>query len=161
MVIFLFIQPSISTSETEEMIIWICDHCCGLDHHYCYTVFVHNLPVPNTNIVGLNQIAIAQSLLNATSNQVFVLRLRDNTSDPKQKGLLNICVDSYSRLTDIFTEAFRLFNFRDYKKMASIEFDAAKQIDDCQTAFKSPTMTQRNWEMKELSNMAVYAAKLL
>ncbi|CAL5378476.1 uncharacterized protein LOC114315936 [Camellia sinensis] len=166
LVITLFIQPASSDPRTQQLIDQICRQC--EDFGFCNTTFNENLKAPTTNVEGLAQITIEQSLYNATNTYIFVKRLLadTDTTDVRMRDYLTVCDNSYYAVMELFREAFRSFDQKDYRGMMFYEWKTSREVAICDGIFVTEflwvnPLGDQNKQMRQLITMALVTGFML
>ncbi|XAR52723.1 hypothetical protein NMG60_11020934 [Bertholletia excelsa] len=156
--------PAAGDPRTQDLIYSICRHCENFE--FCYNTFYENIKTPMANLESLSQIAIEQSLYNATNTYIFVKKLLEDTSDMEARKNLTICDYCYYELMNLFQEAFRSFALRDFGVMVVYEKQAPAVEEKCEGIFGEDffainPLAERNKEMRMLITMALVAGSML
>lgn len=164
LIITPFIQPAFSDLETQELIEKICRQC--EDYGFCNRIFNENLKTPTTDVEGLAQITVEQSLYYATNTYIFVKKLIANTSDAAVRDHLRVCDNSYNAVLNLFQEAFRSFDLKDYRSMMAYEWDTQRAAATCDAIFSADSLSidqliRRNQKMRILIAMALQTSSIL
>ena len=156
--IFLVIHPVIS-DDTQALISEICRETS--DYAFCSNVFIQNLPSPTTDIVGLTQVTITQSLQAATNTETFVEGLISSEKNKTRQDLYRICQEGYSLLANQYAQANESFAKGDYSNVVFLESRTERFVDDCQNNVEaSPSLAEKNRQMKVLINISLITVNL-
>ncbi|XP_031383235.1 uncharacterized protein LOC116197281 [Punica granatum] len=136
---------------------------------FCSKTFDEHIKSPDTDIVGLAQITIEQSLYNATNTQNLVLSLlKDATGPAPLKDALITCKSSYKTLVESFQQASSYFSQNDYQKVIDTESPGSLAQDKCHRSLtKVPrsdplnSLVESDSQMRILVSMSLVTAKYL
>ncbi|KAG8388193.1 hypothetical protein BUALT_Bualt02G0100300 [Buddleja alternifolia] len=159
LVLFLLIPHS--SGDTQGLIIQICRQTD--DFYFCRDVFNKHLFTRTTDIVGLTQIAVTQSLIYASNTRILISRSEANEKNKNKQNLYKICESGYEILVNEFTDANFAFARRDY---STVIFDVEKCprfVNDCQSVLGSQgrgKLQQRfleltAWDMAYIGDRAI------
>ncbi|CAA0811218.1 Unknown protein [Striga hermonthica] len=126
--IFLFIP--FNSGDTQSLIGQICRQTS--DSSFCRSFFNQHLYTPNTDIKGLAQIAVTQTLIYATNTKIFILKAIESEKDPELKSFYTICKEGYGNLVNEFTSANFDFGKGDYDCMVFHVRNCERFVTDCQ-----------------------------
>ncbi|GER54132.1 invertase/pectin methylesterase inhibitor family protein [Striga asiatica] len=136
-IVFLFIPHCLSIDRnTQELIDKVCRST--FDYGYCANVFKKNLYTPHTDIRGLAEIAITESLIHATDTLKFVVGLIDSGRNVELLDLYKICEVTYENMVHEFTDASFAFARGDYR-IGSLKTRDLRTRDRAKTTLKSGT----------------------
>lgn len=101
-----------------------------------------------------------QSLYHAINTYILVKKLIANTSDATVRGHLRICDNGYNAVLNLFQEAFRSFNLKDYRSMMAYEWDTQRAVAASDAIFSvaflsTDQLKGRNKKMRMLITMAL------
>ncbi|KAK2976606.1 hypothetical protein RJ640_021408 [Escallonia rubra] len=159
LLVFLVIHPSFCDDDTQSLIRDICRQT--LDFTACNDIFQKNLPSPRTNVVGLAQITVTQSLLFASDTSIFIHRTKEGERDKTRRDLYTICEEGYSVIMDLFEEADRSFAQGNYRDVVDLEHQSTRPINDCGTNVKiNQELIDKNRHMALLVNMGIVGQRI-
>ncbi|KAI3455169.1 hypothetical protein Pfo_011832 [Paulownia fortunei] len=161
MVLLVLIPHSTSDGATQALINQICRETD--DFNFCRDVFNKHLYRDVTDIKGLTQIALTQTLIYATDTRIFIQKSEAKETNKNIKNLYKICETGYGIVMDEFEDASLAFAIGDYR---SVVFDVEKCdrfVSDCQFVLGSKVapLSVKNLHAKVLIRMALVSAGLI
>ncbi|GFQ07080.1 hypothetical protein PHJA_002852100 [Phtheirospermum japonicum] len=115
-ILFLFTPHSLSYYEdTQSLIFKICTHTYNFG--LCSNIFNRYLRSPTTDIIGLAEIAIIQTLKNASNTRTHILEAIRTEKRKKVRNGYRICESLYRSFVDEYKDADLDFKRGDYTSM--------------------------------------------
>ncbi|KAI3463497.1 hypothetical protein Pfo_020160 [Paulownia fortunei] len=161
MVLFLMIPHSLSGGDTQALINQICR--ATDDFYFCRDVFNKHLYTPTTDIKGLTQIAITQTLIYTTNTHIFIAKAKAAEKNKDIQNLYKICEIGYGILLDQFTDANLDFAKGDYRSMIFHVSKCERFVSDCQFVLgsKVPQLSHQNLQNRVLVRMSLVSGQLI
>ncbi|KAK2982845.1 hypothetical protein RJ640_021335 [Escallonia rubra] len=156
-ILFNLVRPSLKDEATQALIKKLCHQTA--DYAYCSDVFNQHLPSPTTNVVGLTQVAVSQSLLHASNTSILIHKLMGAETEETKRDIYRICQEGYSVVMDLFVQADLSLAKRDYKDMVDGVSKSQRPVNDCGSKAQiDGQLSEMNRQMGVLVNMALFLA---
>lgn len=157
-ILFLLSHPTSADHQAQDLIDKICRQM--EQYGFCDQTFHENLNSPVTDIVGLTNIALTQSLSNATNTHEFITQLLRKETNAAVKNALVACENAYRLVLSSFQDAIPKFFRKNYQDVYDSIQGAPRAQASCDTSFQIPPnpknpLTDRNREMRILIAMSL------
>ncbi|KAL3617683.1 hypothetical protein CASFOL_038004 [Castilleja foliolosa] len=115
-ILILFVPHSLSYHEnTQALIFKICTHTYNFN--LCNNIFTRYLRNPTTDIIGLTEIAIFQTLKHASNTRTHISVAARTETNALMKNQYKICESYYRSFVDEYKDASLDFQRGDYSSM--------------------------------------------
>ncbi|KAL3617685.1 hypothetical protein CASFOL_038006 [Castilleja foliolosa] len=133
------------------------------DYWFCQETFNKHIYTPGMGIKGLTQIAITQTLIEATDTKIFISRAMQSEKNVELQNLYKQCETGYGDLVDLFTDAKFDFAREDYRNMLNDVGICERFVTDCQNVMnnKVPQLSVRNAHNRVLVQMSIISGQIL
>ncbi|KAK3428942.1 hypothetical protein EUGRSUZ_E00366 [Eucalyptus grandis] len=116
--------------RTQEQIDTICRQM--EDYGFCNKCFSEHIFTPDADMTALAQIAIEQSLANASNTLILAKKAWRDATDQELVGYLKTCIDGYLQTLDLIENADRVFGSKNYRTVLINFLNSAKvQATQC------------------------------
>ncbi|XP_010515277.1 PREDICTED: uncharacterized protein LOC104791156 [Camelina sativa] len=164
LLIFITFKPSISVvpdPTTQNLINRICKQT--IDFKFCNQAITSQLIRRQTSIKTIAKLTAAKAWINAIQTLDNIEgTLLPKAKDRRDKTEFDACRKAYKLVDAHLDNALKYLYLRDYRFMRAYQALALVNISMCRTSFFYPTpMVYANWNMKMLTDIAIYAGKIL
>ncbi|KAI3441953.1 PMEI domain-containing protein [Psidium guajava] len=112
--------------KTQELIDTICRRM--EDYGFCNKCFSEHISTPETDMHGLAQIAIEQSLKNATATLDFAKKTLREATDQQLVDYLKTCIGGYLSILKMIEDAENVFRDKNYSAVLTDFLSSAKVL---------------------------------
>ncbi|XP_030533493.1 uncharacterized protein LOC115743047 [Rhodamnia argentea] len=112
--------------RTQELINTICRKM--EDYGFCNKCFSEHISTPDTDMHGLAQIAIEQSLINTTATLVFAKKTLKEATDQQLVNYLKTCIGGYLSILEKIEDADKAFGYKNYGAVLTDFLNSAKVL---------------------------------
>lgn len=146
---------------TQELINRICKQT--IDFNFCNRSITSQLIRKRTSIKTIAKLTAAKAWINAIETLDNIEgSLLPKAKDRRDKTEFDACRKAYRLVDAHLDNALKYLYLRDYRFMRAYQALALMNISMCRTSFFHPTpMVYANWNMRILTDMAIYASKIL
>lgn len=164
LLIFITFKSSISVvpdPPTQNLINRICKQT--IDFKFCNQTITSQLIRRQTSIKTIAKLTAAKAWINAIQTLDNIEdSLLPKAKDKRDKAEFDACRKAYKLVDAHLDNALKYLYLRDYRFMRAYQALALVNISMCRTSFFHPTpMVYANWNMKMLTDIAIYAGKIL
>lgn len=146
--------------QTQELINRICKQT--IDFKFCNQTITSQLIRRRTSIKTIAKLTAAKAWINAIETLDNIEgSLLPEAKDRRDKAEFDACRKAYKLVDAHLDNALKYLYLRDYRFMRAYQALALVNISMCRTSFFHPTpMVYANWNMRILTDIAIYAGKI-
>ncbi|KAF8104880.1 hypothetical protein N665_0166s0062 [Sinapis alba] len=147
--------------STQDLINRICKQT--IDFKFCNKTITSQLIRRRTSIKTIAKLTAAKAWIKAIETLDNIEgSLLPNAKDGRSKAEFGACRKAYRLVDAHLDNALKYLYLKDYRFMRAYQALALVNISMCRTSFFHPTpMVYANWNMRILTDIAIYAGKIL